>query len=120
MYTIGNCKGTKAAKEERRKELRDRGRDGDEMTSANRRENSALRQTDVRDGELEKSLTFSSEGMHVMCEQSFIDIRLTLDHTEREKVEKCFFQPVLDSQLHIYSPLLFLPPSLSPSSGSDQ
>lgn len=57
------------------------------MTSASRRDISALRQTDVRDGEVEKSLTFRSEkSCTVMCEQSFIDVRATPDHTEREKV----------------------------------
>lgn len=57
------------------------------MTSANRRDNSDLRQTDVRDGEVEKSLTFSGEERcTVMCEQSFVDIRVMPDHTERKKV----------------------------------
>lgn len=57
------------------------GRDGDGMTSANQRD-AALRETDVRDGEVEKSPTFSGEERSAgMCEQSFIDIRVTLDHT---------------------------------------
>lgn len=52
-----------------------------------------------------------------MFEQSFFDIRVTLDHTEikkKKKMEKCFFQAVLDSELHIYSPLLFLVPPPPP------
>lgn len=39
---------------------------------------------------------------------SFISTRVNQDHTGRGE-EKCFFQHVLDSELHIYSPLLFLP-----------
>lgn len=64
MSCIGKCKGTQTVKEVRRKEVRkreDTGSDEDGMTSANCRHNSALRQTDVRDGEVEKWPTFSGE-----------------------------------------------------------
>lgn len=50
------------------KKKRGSGNGMDEMTSTNRRDNSAFRQTDVVDGEVEKSLTSSSEERYtVMC-----------------------------------------------------
>lgn len=87
MYCIGNgnfmhSNRTRSDKKVSKKK-RGSGNGVHEMTSTNRRDNSAFRQTDVRDGEVEKSLTSSSEERcTVMC--GFYT-RATLDHTERER-----------------------------------